>query len=32
MLLEMGRAQAGGSLTLDHMLANKAAESDDEDE
>lgn len=31
-LLEMGRAQAGGALTLDQMLANKAVEHDDEDE
>lgn len=33
LLVEMGRAQSGGGLTLDVMLANKAAESpDDEDE
>lgn len=31
MLLEMGRAQAGGGLTLDHMLANKAAETDEDE-
>lgn len=31
-LLEMGRAQAGDGLTLDHMLANRAAEAADEDD
>ncbi len=32
-LLEMGRAQAGtNALTLDHMLANKAAESDEDED
>lgn len=32
-LTEMGRAQAGPALTLDHMLAVKAAETpDDEDD
>ena len=31
-LLEMGRAQAGDGLTLDQMMANKAAETDDEDD
>jgi len=31
-LLEMGRAQAGAGLTLDHMLAVKAAERDEDDD
>lgn len=31
-LLEMGRAQAGDGLTLQHMLANKAAETDEDDD
>lgn len=31
-LLEMGRAQGGDGLTIEQMLANKAAERDDEDD
>lgn len=31
-LLEMGRAQAGAALTLDHMLTAKAAEQPDEED
>lgn len=31
-LVEMGRAQSGSGLTLDVMLANKAAETPDDDE